>query len=89
MKFESTDLPGDIGLVPTVHGDSRGFFMDSSQARIVAESRIDAALVQKNFSHSRKDTLRGPHCQIQLAKGKPVRVRPGNGVRGLSGSQTR
>ncbi len=74
MKFEPTTLPGIIKIVPTVHEDSRGFFMETWQASIFADSGIDAVFVQENFSHSRKGTLRGLHYQIEQAQGRLVRV---------------
>ena len=74
MKFEPTTLPGIIKIVPTVHEDSRGFLMETWQARNFADSGIDAQFVQENFSHSRKGTLRGLHYQIERPQGRLVRV---------------
>ena len=74
MKFESTDLPGIIKIVPTVYKDVRGFFMETWQARDFADGGIDADFVQENFSHSRKGTLRGLHYQIENPQGRLVRV---------------
>jgi dTDP-4-dehydrorhamnose 3,5-epimerase len=74
MKFEATDLPGIIKLIPTVHEDARGFFMETWQARCYADNGIDAEFVQENFSHSRKGTLRGLHYQIDKPQGRLVRV---------------
>ena len=65
MKFEPTAPPGIIRIVPTVHEDSRGFFMETWQARCFGDSGIDAEFVQENFSHSHKGTLRGLHYQIE------------------------
>ncbi len=87
MKFEPTSLPGIIRIVPTVHEDLRGYFIETWQARDFAEGGIDAEFVQENFSHSCKGTLRGLHYQIEQAQGRLVRVRPGRGVRRLGGSQ--
>ena len=69
MKFEPTTLPGIIRIVPTVHEDSRGLFMEIWQASIFADSGIDAVLVQENFSHARKGALRELHYQIQTSTG--------------------
>ena len=56
MKFEPTALPGIIRIVPTVHEDSRGSFMETWQARCFGDSGIDAEFVQENFSHSHNCT---------------------------------
>ena len=74
MKFEETTLPGVIRIVPTVHGDDRGFFMETWQAEKFRESGIDAEFVQDNVSQSSKGTLRGLHYQIKQPQGKLVRV---------------
>ncbi len=74
MMFERTGLPGIIKIVPTVHEDSRGFFMETWQARDFANGGIDAEFVQENFSQSVKGTLRGLHYQIRKPQGRLVRV---------------
>jgi dTDP-4-dehydrorhamnose 3,5-epimerase len=74
MAFEPTTLPGIVRIVPTVHEDSRGFFMETWQARNFADSGLDVEFVQENFSHSRKGTLRGLHYQIEKSQGRLVRV---------------
>ena len=74
MKFVPTDLPDVIRIEPTIHGDDRGFFMETWQARRFHEAGIDGEFVQDNFSHSSKGTLRGLHYQIEHAQGKLVRV---------------
>jgi dTDP-4-dehydrorhamnose 3,5-epimerase len=77
MKFEPTRLPGVIRIVPTMHKDSRGFFMETWQLRRLAEGGIDATFVQDNFSHSSKGTLRGLHYQVEQPQGRLVRVTQG------------
>ncbi len=74
MKFVPTDLPDVIRIEPTVHGDERGFFMETWQARRFHEAGIDGEFVQSNVSHSSKGTLRGLHYQIEHSQGKLVRV---------------
>ena len=74
MKLEATTLPGVIKIVPTVLEDTRGFFIETWQARRFAEGGIDAGFVQDNFSHSTNGTLRGLHYQIEQPQGKLVRV---------------
>ena len=74
MKFVPTDLPDVIRIEPTVHGDERGYFMETWHAQRFHEAGIDGEFVQDNFSHSSKNTLRGLHYQIEHAQGKLVRV---------------
>jgi dTDP-4-dehydrorhamnose 3,5-epimerase len=78
MKFEETSLPGVIRIAPIVHHDSRGYFIETWQARDFAASGIDAEFVQENFSHSKKGTLRGLHYQIEHPQGRLVRVVQGS-----------
>jgi dTDP-4-dehydrorhamnose 3,5-epimerase len=74
MKFVTTDLPDVIRIEPKVHGDERGYFMETWQERRFSEAGIGDEFVQDNFSHSLKGTLRGLHYQIEHAQGKLVRV---------------
>jgi dTDP-4-dehydrorhamnose 3,5-epimerase len=74
MKFVPTDLPDVIRIEPTVHGDERGFFMETWHASRFSEAGIGDEFVQDNFSHSSKGILRGLHYQIEHAQGKLVRV---------------
>ena len=74
MKFVETELPGVIRIEPQVHGDDRGWFMETFQARRFRDAGIEAEFVQDNCSRSSKGTLRGLHYQIQNPQGKLVRV---------------
>ena len=74
MKFVPTDLPDVIRIEPTVHGDERGFFMETWHTRRFHEAGIDGEFVQDNVSQSSKGTLRGLHYQIEHSQGKLVRV---------------
>lgn len=77
MRVTETRLP-DVKLIePRVFGDSRGFFMETWNAKAFAEAGIDAQFVQDNHSRSVKGTLRGLHYQIEKAQGKLVRVTRG------------
>tara|TARA_R110002096_G_scaffold6305_4_gene29255 strand:- start:14773 stop:15321 length:549 start_codon:yes stop_codon:yes gene_type:complete len=77
MEFAETDLPGVMRIVPAVHGDDRGFFMETWQAKKFHDAGIDAEFVQDNVSQSTKGTLRGLHYQVEQAQGKLVRVASG------------
>lgn len=74
MKFVDTMLPDIVRIEPEVHGDDRGFFLETWQARRFREAGIDADFVQDNSSRSTQGTLRGLHYQIQNPQGKLVRV---------------
>ena len=74
MKFNATSIPDIILIEPRVFGDSRGFFMETYQAKLFAEAGIQANFVQDSHSGSQKGCLRGLHYQIRQAQGKLVRV---------------
>ena len=77
MKIEKTDIEGVIVIKTQKYHDSRGFFTELySQRRYVSEI-IPNKPVQFNFSHSKKDVLRGLHFQIQKPQGKIVQVLSG------------
>ncbi len=71
------DVDGIKGLCviePTVHGDSRGYFVETYSARDMAEEGIDVVFIQDNQSMSTKGVLRGLHFQKQYPQTKLVRV---------------
>lgn len=78
MKVTSTDLPGVMLIEPAVHGDERGFFVETFQAqRYLSGAGIELAFVQDNHSRSRRGVLRGLHLQTARPQGKLVRVARG------------
>jgi len=77
MKFSPTAIPEVILIEPRLFGDSRGFFMETWQAKKFAEVGIDLSFVQDNHSRSTKGTLRGLHYQLHQPQGKLVRVLAG------------
>jgi dTDP-4-dehydrorhamnose 3,5-epimerase len=74
MEFRPTRIPEVVLVVPRLHEDARGFFMETHNARAFAAAGIDASFVQDNHSASVRGTLRGLHYQIAHAQGKLVRV---------------
>jgi len=74
MQFEPTAIPDVILIQPQVHGDARGFFMETYQAEQFATAGLPTTFVQDNQSGSTRGTLRGLHYQIRQAQGKVVRV---------------
>jgi len=78
MKVIETRLPGVLIIEPKVHGDSRGFFIETFQAeRYRQEAGIDLPFVQDNHSRSTRGVLRGLHAQKRRPQGKLVRVARG------------
>ena len=61
-------------IEPAVHGDGRGYFMETYNQKDFAEAGLDMAFVQDNQSMSVKGVLRGLHFQKQFPQGKLVRV---------------
>ena len=61
-------------IEPTVHGDSRGYFMETYNKRDMEEAGLNMRFVQDNQSQSCKGVLRGLHFQINFPQGKLVRV---------------
>jgi len=77
VKFLRTELPGVIVVEPDVHGDERGWFVETHHQGRYAEAGIDAVFVQDNLSCSRRGTLRGLHAQLARPQGKLVPVAQG------------
>lgn len=74
MKVEKLPLSGLYLIEPAVHGDSRGYFMETYNLRDMREAGLDMNFVQDNQSMSVKGVLRGLHFQKQFPQGKLVRV---------------
>ena len=68
MQKLLTKLDGPLLLAPVVHGDERGFFLDSYRRNALADLGIDETLVQDNHSRSRRGIVRGMHFQPGQAK---------------------
>lgn len=61
-------------IEPAVHGDNRGYFMETYSQRDMEEAGINIVFVQDNQSCSAKGVLRGLHFQKQYPQTKLVRV---------------
>ena len=61
-------------IEPAVHGDARGYFMETYNQRDMEEAGLDMVFVQDNQSCSVKGVLRGLHFQKEFPQGKLVRV---------------
>ena len=64
MKFIHTAIEGVVIVEPEVHGDSRGFFLESWSRRDFEQAGLHYDFVQDNHSFTAlKGTLRGIHFQ--------------------------
>jgi dTDP-4-dehydrorhamnose 3,5-epimerase len=77
MRLVPTRLDGPILVEPTVHGDARGFFLESYRANVWAEHGISDTFVQDNHSRSGRGVLRGMHFSIGAGQAKLVRCARG------------
>jgi len=77
MRVLPTSLDGVLLLEPAVHGDDRGFFVETFRANVWGELGIDVEFVQDNHSRSRRGTLRGMHFQTDPGQAKLVRCARG------------
>jgi dTDP-4-dehydrorhamnose 3,5-epimerase len=68
MKPLATRLEGPLLLEPTVHGDARGFFLETYRTSVLAELGVHDEWVQDNHSRSARGVLRGMHFQPGMAK---------------------
>ena len=67
-------IKGLCVIEPAVHGDNRGYFMETYSKRDMDEAGLDIVFVQDNQSMSTKGVLRGLHFQINYPQTKLVRV---------------
>ena len=63
MKIIPQAIPEVLLLVPQVHGDARGFFVETARQSVLQEAGIPE-LVKHNQSRSRRGVLRGLHHQL-------------------------
>ena len=67
-------IEGLCVIAPAVHGDSRGYFMETYSQRDMEENGLPIVFVQDNQSMSTKGVLRGLHFQKDYPQTKLVRV---------------
>jgi len=75
MNLIETKVKDLYIIEPTVHGDKRGWFLESWSKRTLEEAGLYYDFIQDNHSYSaQKGTLRGLHCQKgDAAQAKLVR----------------
>lgn len=74
IKVTETPIEGLYMIEPSVHSDSRGYFMETYNQKEMREAGLNMKFVQDNESMSTKGVLRGLHFQKQFPQGKLVRV---------------
>ena len=74
VYVEDCEIEGLKVVIPEVHGDARGYFIETYNARDMKEAGIDRVFVQDNQSASKGGVLRGLHFQINHPQAKLVRV---------------
>ena len=74
IKVTKAPIEGLYIIETTKHGDDRGYFVETYNARDMKEFGLDMVFVQDNQSMSGKGVLRGLHFQIDHPQGKLVRV---------------
>ena len=74
LTIESVHLNDIVVVVPQVHGDARGFFMETFRADQFQALGLPGTFVQENHSCSGRGVLRGLHFQWDPPMGKLMRV---------------
>ncbi len=74
MKRLETRLDGPILIGLDVHGDERGFFVETYRRTVFGELGIPEEMVQDNHSRSSRGIVRGMHFQIGRGAAKLVRA---------------
>jgi len=74
IKVTPCPIQGLYIIEPAVHGDSRGYFLETYNQKDMAEAGLNMVFVQDNQSMSVKGVLRGLHFQKEFPQGKLVRA---------------
>ena len=74
IKVTRCPIEGLYIIEPAVHGDARGYFMETYNQKDMEEFGLAMTFVQDNQSMSVKGVLRGLHFQKQYPQGKLVRA---------------
>ncbi len=78
INVTKTPIDGLYVIEPTIHGDNRGYFVETYNQRDMQEAGLNMVFVQDNQSMSTKGVLRGLHYQKEHPQGKLVRVIKGS-----------
>ncbi len=77
MNVSTCEIAGLLVVEPEVHGDARGFFLETWNRRRYAEAGLNTDFVQDNVSFSHRGILRGLHFQNPNPQGKLLQVLQG------------
>ena len=77
MNVLTCGIAGLLVVEPKVHGDARGFFLETWNRDRYREAGLDTDFVQDNVSFSRCGILRGLHFQNPRPQGKLLQVLQG------------
>jgi dTDP-4-dehydrorhamnose 3,5-epimerase len=77
VRTIATGIPGPVLIEPTVHGDARGYFMETWNASRYHAAGLPERFVQSNLSRSGPGVLRGLHYQYPEPQGKLITVLEG------------
>ncbi|MGI8804014.1 MAG: dTDP-4-dehydrorhamnose 3,5-epimerase [Solirubrobacteraceae bacterium] len=79
MRVRSTSLDGPLLIEPVIHGDARGFFVETFRHDDIAGLGLGDGVdfVQDNHSRSRRGVVRGMHFQLGDGIAKLVRCARG------------
>ena len=72
IKVTKCPIEGLYIIEPAVHGDNRGYFMETYNQKDMEEAGLTMNFVQDNQSCSTKGVLRGLHYQKQFPQGKQI-----------------
>ena len=80
MKFTPQSIPDVVLIESTIHGDNRGYFMETFRQDLFEEALgYQVNFIQDNESKSTKGVLRGLHYQLPpYTRAKLVRVIEGS-----------
>ncbi len=78
VTYNLGDIEGLCLIESAVHGDSRGYFMETFSQKDMYEAGLYFSFVQDNQSMSTKGVLRGLHFQKKFPQTKLVRVIKGS-----------
>jgi dTDP-4-dehydrorhamnose 3,5-epimerase len=80
MQISPTRIEGPLLIEPVVHGDERGFFVETFRQDALAEAGVELEFVQDNHSRSGRNIVRGMHFQpgqvklVRCARGRILDV---------------